>query len=341
MGPPVPGIRSAPQGPHVGAGPDRSFSTFAPNSLPVPRRLVNVHSSPQGTDFTARYAAIGNVRAPGSVSVPVTSPCVPLSLRPFAALVPSYSLPITLRRWALFGCTVAMEENSSVVPWGPMTRRLITAPACSPTRVSITASSRSPSPPGPLASRGAAPPHPFRCGSSWALRLLQHLCRYEEGTPYYPPSRLALPAPTAGWCRRLPLEPPASGHAGRSAPPPDTLKGRRRGRSLPPGSAPVCSRGRPRSATPSCNAPTGRDFSRGHGRPLLSHRLTRPRPGPRTFTSRRLLPSPAGPATAQREAADAVVRPGLSSPEPSRRPISAPGSLRRHQRDTLSPSPLL
>ncbi|KAJ1128120.1 hypothetical protein NDU88_006499 [Pleurodeles waltl] len=84
-----------------------------------------------------------------------------------------------------------------------------------------------------------------------------------------------------------------------------------------------------------------RDFSRGHGRPLLSHRLIRPRPGPRTFTSRRLLPSPAGPATAQREAADAVVRPGLSSPEPSRRPISAPGSLRRHQRGTLSPSPLL
>ncbi|KAJ1201285.1 hypothetical protein NDU88_005098 [Pleurodeles waltl] len=195
--------------------------------------------------------------------------------------------------------------------------------------------------PGPLASRGAAPPHPFRCGSSWALRPLQHLCRYEEGTPYYPPSRLALPAPTAGWCRRLPLEPPASGHAGRSAPPPDTLKGRCRGRSLSPGSAPVCSRGRPRSATPSCNAPTGRDFSRGHGRPLLSHRLIRPRPGPRTFTSRRLLPSPAGPATAQREAADAVVRPGLSSPEPSRRPISAPGSLRRHQRGTLSPSPLL
>ncbi|KAJ1130142.1 hypothetical protein NDU88_008498 [Pleurodeles waltl] len=57
-----------------------------------------------------------------------------------------------------------MEENSSVVPWGPMTRRLITAPACSPTRVSITASSRSPSPPGAsrLPGRCPAAPVPVR-----------------------------------------------------------------------------------------------------------------------------------------------------------------------------------
>ncbi|KAJ1190645.1 hypothetical protein NDU88_007383 [Pleurodeles waltl] len=194
MGPPVPGIRSAHQGPHVGAGPDRSFSTFAPNSLPVPRRLVNVHSSPQGTDFTARYAAIGNVRAPGSVSVPVTSPCVPLSLRPFAALVPSYSLPITLRRWALFGCTVAMEENSSVVPWGPMTRRLITAPARSPTRVSITASSRSPSPPGAARLPGRCPAAPVSGAGAHGLSGPSSTCAaMRRGLHTIPPRALHCP----------------------------------------------------------------------------------------------------------------------------------------------------
>ncbi|KAJ1150042.1 hypothetical protein NDU88_002840 [Pleurodeles waltl] len=154
MGPPVPGIRSAPQGPHVGAGPDRSFSTFAPNSLPVPRRLVNVHSCPQGTDFTARYAAIGNVRAPGSVSVPVTSPCVPLSLRPFAALVPDNSSPLgalrlhrrdggELLRCPLGSNDQTLDHSPGLQPYPGLNHRL----------EQVSESTRGRSPPGALPRR--------------------------------------------------------------------------------------------------------------------------------------------------------------------------------------------
>ncbi|KAJ1216917.1 hypothetical protein NDU88_004515 [Pleurodeles waltl] len=307
MGPPVPGIRSAPQGPHVGAGPDRSFSTFAPKQ---PTSPTQARQCPQQSSRDRFYCTLRRHRecqGPGfrlrSSDLSVCSLITP-AFRCTGPLLqpPDNSSPLgalrlhrrdggELLRCPLGSNDQTLDHSPGLQPYPGLNHRL----------EQVSESTRGRSPPGAL-------PRRTRSGAG------------AHG--------LSGPSSTCAAMRRgLHTIPPRASHCPL----------------LPRDGAAVFRWSRPLLGTPAgqLRHPTGRDFSRGHGRPLLSHRLIRPRRGPRTFTSRRLLPSPAGPATAQREAADAVVHPGLSSPEPSRRPISAPGSLRRHQRGTLSPSPLL